>query len=63
MRLYWQKTEAGETVEFESTPFSVAETKLLDCQFGPKYFKEKSGKGKKLWLQNSRKVGAMLMLK
>ena len=57
MRLYWQKTEGDETIQFEGTPFSVAETKLLNCQFGPKYFKKKPVKGKKLWLQSSRKVG------
>ena len=39
MQLYWQKTEGDETIQFEGTPFSVAETKLLNCQFGPKYFK------------------------
>ena len=30
---------------------------MLNCQFGPKYFKKKPVKGKKLWLQSSRKVG------
>lgn len=57
LRVYWRKTEGGEIVQFEGTPFSVAETKLLDCQFGRKYFKQKPVKGKKLWLQNTRKVG------
>ena len=33
------------------------ETKLLDCQFGPKYFKEKPVQGKRLWLQGTRKIG------
>ena len=57
MRLYWRKSEGGRTVHFEGTPFSVAETKLLDCQFGPKYFKQRPVEGKRLWLQSSRKVG------
>ena len=57
VRLFWQKTENGRAVQFEGAPFSVAESKLLDCQFGPKYFKQKPIKGKKLWLQSSRKIG------
>lgn len=57
MRVYWQKSEGGKNIRFEGTPFSVAETKLLDCQFGPNYFKQKPVKGKHLWLQNSRKIG------
>jgi hypothetical protein len=57
MRLFWQKNENGRPIQFEGTRFSVAESKLLDCQFGPKYFKQKPVKGKKLWLQSSRKIG------
>ena len=31
--------------------------KLLDCQFGPKYYKQKPIQGKRLWLQSTRKIG------
>lgn len=55
--MYWKKSEGGRTVQFNGTPFLVAETKLLECQFGPKYFKQKPVKGKRLWLQSSRKSG------
>ena len=43
--------EGCKTIQFNSIPFSVAKTKLLDCQFGPKYFKQKPVQGKRLWLR------------
>lgn len=57
IRIYWQKKEGCKTIEFNNIPFSVAEEKLLDCQFGPKYFKQKPVQGKRLWLQSTRKIG------
>ncbi len=56
-RLYWRKLEGRKDITFEDTPFSVADTKVLDCQFGAKYFKQQPVKGKRLWLQGTRKVG------
>ena len=35
----------------------MKESRVLDCQFGPHYFKQKPTKGKRLWLQNTRKIG------
>ena len=35
----------------------MKESKVLDCQFGPHYFKQKPTKGKRLWLQSTRKIG------
>ena len=40
------------------TRFSVTETRLLDCQFGQKYYKQKPKQGK-MWLQGTRKKGCM----
>ena len=57
MRIYWQKKEGCRTIQFGNVPFSVAETKMLDCQFGPKYYKQKPKQGKRLWLQGTRKMG------
>ena len=44
-------------MSFDHIPFSVAEVKLLDCQFGEKYYKQKPPKGERLWLQGTRKHG------
>ena len=41
------------------TPFSVNETRMLDCQFGQKYYKQKPKQGKKMWLQGTRNMGCM----
>jgi len=57
LRVHWTKTEGSRTVSFDHIPFSVAEVKLLDCQFGEKYYKQKPTKGEKLWLQGTRKHG------
>ena len=34
----------------------MADSKVIDCQFGAKYFKQRPLKGKRLWLQRTRKV-------
>ena len=57
LRIYWQKTKGCKTIQFNGIPFFVANTKLLDCQFGPKYFKQKTVQGKHLWPQGTRKFG------
>ena len=57
LRLYWKKAQGSRTIHFNYTPFSVKESRVLDCQFGPHYFKQKPTKGKRLWLQNTRKIG------
>ena len=56
-RFYWHKFEGRKDITFEETPFSVADAKVLDCQFGTKYFKQRPLKGKRLWLQGTRKIG------
>ena len=55
--MYWSKTEGCRVISFDYIPFSIAEVKLLDCQFGEKYYKQQPPKGKRLWLQGSRKRG------
>ena len=57
LRIYWQKREGCKSIQFGNIPFSVTETKVLDYQFGPKYFKQKPVQGKRLWLQGTRKIG------
>ena len=59
IRLYWSKSEGRKEINFNDTPFSVKETRVLDCQFGQKYFKQKPKQGKKMWLQGTRKNGCM----
>ena len=36
----------------------MKETRVLDCQFGQKYYKQKPKQGK-MWLQGTRKKGCM----
>ena len=38
-------------------PFCIIEVRQLDCQFGPRYYKEKQRKGLRLVVQGSRKIG------
>ena len=49
----------GVSLREEKRPFSVNETRMLDCQFGQKYYKQKQKQGKKMWLQGTRKMGCM----
>ena len=45
-------------IAFENTPFSIAETRKLDCQFGPHYYKDRPQKSKsRVCLQGTRKIG------
>ena len=37
----------------------MKESRVLDCQFGHKYYKQKPKQGKKMWLQGTRKKGCM----
>ena len=53
------KSERRKEISFNDTPFSVNETRMLDCQFGQKYYKQKPKQGKKMWLQGTRKMGCM----
>ena len=47
VRLYWHKSEGKKEINFNDIPFSINEMKVLDCQFGEKYYKEKLKQGKK----------------
>ncbi len=44
------------------TSFCIAETRTLDCQFGPHYYKEKTKKGTRVFIQGSRKIGCLAHL-
>ncbi len=41
----------------DNTPFCIAETRQLDCQFGHHYYKEKKHKSSRILVQGSRKIG------
>ena len=56
-RLFWQLTTGSRTVEFGRIPFSVGEKRILDCQYGLKYYKSRELTGKRLYLQGTRKQG------
>ena len=56
-KIFWQHTIENEQIEFNYTPFTVTETRRLDCQFGKQYFKEKPAKSNRTRLQGTRKIG------
>ena len=56
-KIFWQHTIENEHTEFNYTPFTVSETRRLDCQFGKQYFKEKPAKSNRTRLQGTRKIG------
>ena len=56
-KLFLKKTEGAKQITFSNTPFSVAEEKVLDCQYGHHYFRKHDSKGKRLCLQGTRKIG------
>ena len=39
------------------TPFSIVETRMLECQFGPQYYKETHSKSSRVKVQGTRKIG------
>ena len=42
-----------------NTPFSIVENRRLECQFGPRYYKEKPQKSTRVRIQGSRKMGCL----
>jgi len=62
-KLYWTKSEGSKDVCFDNSPFRVDREVLLDCQYGPQYWKEKKKKNKQLRLQSSRKKGCCAHIK
>lgn len=44
-------------MELNNTPFCIAETRQLDCQFEHHYYKEKPHKSSRVLVQGSRKKG------
>ena len=52
-KLFW----ANGRMELDNTPFCIAETQQLDCQFGPHYYKDKPQKSSRVLIQGSRKKG------
>ena len=56
-RILWKYTTKGKTIQFNDTPFSVGEKRMLDCQYGKKYYKSRKLTGKRVYLQGTRKQG------
>lgn len=52
-KLFWRKGE----MEYNRTPFCIVETKQMDCQFGPHYYKEREQKTGRIRVQGTRKLG------
>ena len=44
-------------MQTENTPFSIVESRRLECQFGPHYYKERPQKSTRVKLQGSHKIG------
>ena len=44
-------------MEFDEVPFSVGEKRVLDCQHGAEYYKQRKPMGKRTRLQGTRKMG------
>ena len=44
-------------VEFDEVPLSVGEKRVLDCQHGVEYYKQRKRMGKCTRLQGTRKIG------
>ena len=44
-------------MEKNNIPFSIVETKQLDCHFGPHYYQEYKPKSHRVFLQGTRKIG------
>ena len=52
-KIYWSMGQINR----DNSPFSIVETKTLDCQFGPRYYKEMPPKGSRIEVQGSHKIG------
>ncbi len=47
----------GRKFEFEGVPFSIGEKRILDCQYGVQYYKQKAHTSNRVFLQGSKKKG------
>ena len=54
-KIYWSMGQVNR--DTCNTPFSIVEMKTLDCQFGPRYYKEMPSKGSRIEVQGSRTIG------
>ena len=54
---FWRYTIGSLKVEFDNVPFSVGEKRILDCQHGSEYYKQRKPMGKRTRLQSTRKIG------
>lgn len=51
-------------INFDGIPFSIEEEKILDCQYGKHYYKEKSaGNSKRQRFQGTKKIGCQARIK
>ena len=62
-KLYWTKTVGNTTACFSDSPFMINREVVMDCQYGPHYWKDKEPKKKQLRLQKTRKIGCHAHIK
>ena len=55
--MFWSHNVSGHTVDWDYTPFSIGEKRLLHCQYGKHYFKPHQPTTDRIKLQNTRKMG------
>ena len=60
--MFWSHTVGHYTVNWDSTPFSIGEKRLLHCQYGKQYFKPHQPTTDRIKLQSTRKIGCSASL-
>ena len=63
-KFFINKKEGECKINFDGIPFSIEEEKILDCQYGKHYYKEKSaGNSKRQRFQGTKKIGCQAKIK
>ena len=52
-KLYWRHTVNSSAIQFEDTPFSLGEKRILHCQYGVQYYKSKPHSSDKVFMQGT----------
>ena len=61
-KLFINKKEGECKINFDGVPFSIDEEKVLDCQYGCHYYKEKE-QNRRQRFQGTKKVGCQAKVK
>ena len=63
-KIFINKKEGECKIHFNGIPFSIEEQKILDCQYGKHYYKEKTkSHNKQQWFQGIKKIGCQAKIK